>query len=1400
MVFSASTYYFIAMIRFDITAKVWFLPQLAMTSSPSVSQIMSLGQNYTCEGQTDCRAVIRGLQPLTQYDVYYWYMSEAGTEPLTAVSEMMRRLYTIDIIPYNLVIEAAAADYKTITVVVSNEQRGGYVWCKAGEVDTVPSIIELKTTEPLILEEGEEEGRKIIPNLLPDTTYYGYCYVEDFYGDPAANSIESTRFVVHTLLEEAHWTLQLNATMTEVIVDLEINRDGQLCCQLDSLDEVCGNVTSNVLASLSLPAEDDREYTVQCVMHTTSLLDLVLTNASQVIRTPSRPPEFFFDSPIPRYNAILLSLFSDRSAYMWCMVVEPTYTNMPSVADMKTGQRFTVAREVTSELLITGLQPVTTYRLWCYGETFEGLSMVNPRENLTWVVETLTLPPSLTVLSYSASPTSVRLSVSPSIPATVRCLAQSPEAPTPSVAAFYGSEGVYIELLGEVEVTGLTEDTDYAAYCMAWDAYNQTMLTPVADTKQLFRTPLDRHMLFVTYVTMYELTATISLVSSANATAWCMPVHANDVVPTAETLKASGQSTFLIENVPMQMTFEGLEPDYTYASYCYSESERGLAQEGSIASTRVNFHSLDYPVIVVTMSSVSTKTLDLDLTSSTSGTIICRARVEEPNNLPPTEEWIQAGQSISIAQPSIVNYMTVQSLQPSTAYQLYCLGKNSEGTVGLQSLSDRMLTVTTAADVVGPSVLFSTDPDDYTLPSQPVNVTVQFSETVQSFDVEDLLLENCHLLSYQQITSQLSYLLVAPRTYGIFSITLPANKVFDLSGNGNSQQILARTYPEGLLSASLQAVEPLYAVLSVQYSYPANVSCVALPSAAAPSTCSALQATPGAAWVDVAGGVSSELTLRNIAVNSTFYAYCCAEEPNSVVSGSIGSTEVRIVVDWLECPRNESLVCSGQGSCLDGQSCSCDLGFYGGYCESFCPGLLRTNASVAYECRGHGVCQTDSFVCQCEEGFQGPDCAPQLLEGSVAAEGARFVYVVLQIDATDVSESEYQTQEQQLALLSALASQLGLDRSQTRVETWDRSASAARRLAQDASLNATCVLNVPESQAQSVQQSLNDPAAMTQLSSNLNANGLPNNGVTLSQLLVLSSGQTDPYTCYDGLQNADETDVDCGGVCLAKCGVGKRCLSDKDCASQLCEEGACKKKTLGAGWIVVIVLLVVVVVCIVVLLVLMCIARHNEKKAKEEMQQQLNRERQKKQLLIVSLEELNKQEERKLKKLQEEVEQLKEKEAQRNLQRQNRMGEINPESLEHAEEVALRKAENGEDYQRVIEMPRWNGQYESAMREMDQIEQERNNANPNQKRSAPHTPNDATSPMNSTDPQQSDHPIASAEPIEPTEPVEPLEPVQPAEPLEPTEPVQPIEPTEPVQPTEPVEPVNPDRSMEGVAK
>jgi hypothetical protein len=49
----------------------------------------------------------------------------------------------------------------------------------------------------------------------------------------------------------------------------------------------------------------------------------------------------------------------------------------------------------------------------------------------------------------------------------------------------------------------------------------------------------------------------------------------------------------------------------------------------------------------------------------------------------------------------------------------------------------------------------------------------------------------------------------------------------------------------------------------------------------------------------------------------------------------------------------------------------------------------------------------------------------------------------------------------------------------------------------------------------------------------------------------------DPVTASDGLRDADESDVDCGGSITPKCGAGAACYVDLNCASGVCASGVC---------------------------------------------------------------------------------------------------------------------------------------------------------------------------------------------------------------------------------------------------
>ncbi len=47
-------------------------------------------------------------------------------------------------------------------------------------------------------------------------------------------------------------------------------------------------------------------------------------------------------------------------------------------------------------------------------------------------------------------------------------------------------------------------------------------------------------------------------------------------------------------------------------------------------------------------------------------------------------------------------------------------------------------------------------------------------------------------------------------------------------------------------------------------------------------------------------------------------------------------------------------------------------------------------------------------------------------------------------------------------------------------------------------------------------------------------------------------------SCTDAIKNGDESDVDCGGACEAKCAVSKRCMVPDDCMSSVCQNGLCQ--------------------------------------------------------------------------------------------------------------------------------------------------------------------------------------------------------------------------------------------------
>jgi hypothetical protein len=58
-----------------------------------------------------------------------------------------------------------------------------------------------------------------------------------------------------------------------------------------------------------------------------------------------------------------------------------------------------------------------------------------------------------------------------------------------------------------------------------------------------------------------------------------------------------------------------------------------------------------------------------------------------------------------------------------------------------------------------------------------------------------------------------------------------------------------------------------------------------------------------------------------------------------------------------------------------------------------------------------------------------------------------------------------------------------------------------------------------------------------------------------------------PVHCHDGVQDGGESDVDCGGLDCAACADGKKCGLNSDCASHLCNSnlGTCAVPSCSDG-------------------------------------------------------------------------------------------------------------------------------------------------------------------------------------------------------------------------------------------
>jgi hypothetical protein len=64
-------------------------------------------------------------------------------------------------------------------------------------------------------------------------------------------------------------------------------------------------------------------------------------------------------------------------------------------------------------------------------------------------------------------------------------------------------------------------------------------------------------------------------------------------------------------------------------------------------------------------------------------------------------------------------------------------------------------------------------------------------------------------------------------------------------------------------------------------------------------------------------------------------------------------------------------------------------------------------------------------------------------------------------------------------------------------------------------------------------------------------------GIACATGQVCRNGLCNLPTCSDGIQDGNETDIDCGGVECSPCNDGQKCKGEADCLSRFCNNGIC---------------------------------------------------------------------------------------------------------------------------------------------------------------------------------------------------------------------------------------------------
>ncbi len=242
--------------------------------------------------------------------------------------------------------------------------------------------------------------------------------------------------------------------------------------------------------------------------------------------------------------------------------------------------------------------------------------------------------------------------------------------------------------------------------------------------------------------------------------------------------------------------------------------------------------------------------------------------------------------------------------------------------------------------------------------------------------------------------------------------------------------------------------------------------------------------------------------------------------------------------------------------------------------ESLCPVGWMMNTQGELEksaCSGHGSCV--SGKCICDSDYMGTNCAAaKEMTVDTATQDEWLLHSDWQLTGM-AEEDEDLMVFFQTALRQQVASELSISITAVQIREWTvfhtqlsqlfkpqgrsrgSSQSPKRRMQETDSfllhIHLSCVL--PSEKGDEKMKQLN---SLSLASPHFDNNSIKTTSIRLMRTALQTT--TDSWKCFDGKKEADESDVDCGGVCSVKCGEGLACQSKDDCKSDLrCRNSVC---------------------------------------------------------------------------------------------------------------------------------------------------------------------------------------------------------------------------------------------------